>query len=203
MFRRASSSDAAAKHPDVATAAKALAISIEALVNFRHHLGSGPEFAKNLREVAERATPILSSCVEPIRAEFERKPDHGKRKRELPRRALDELDRLRAGLEGRDSTPIQAAREAMSEIGDELLKLSAELEIAGDPDAAILRPAAHALHVANIEKSQEIGFREDTPCSSKCGLRPVDGTGRSLAEAVGIVLVASAPPARLPLNAGT
>ncbi len=161
-FRRTASTDAAAKHADVATSAKALASRIDGLVNFQHLLGNGHEFSAKLRDVMASAAPLLPACAEPIRPDFEGKADYGKRKRELSRRALAEVDRLRAGLEARDSPPLQAARTAMSEIGGELLQLAAELEVFGDPDAAVVRPAAHALHVAHIEKSQENGFREET-----------------------------------------
>lgn len=159
-FRRAASWDAAAKHVDLASAAKSLAASIDGLVNFRHLLGNGHEFSAKLRDVMSSAAPLLPACAEPVRGDFEGR-DYHKRKRELSRRALSEVERLRAGLEAQESPPIQAARNAMSEVGAELLQLAAELEIVGDPDAAVLRPAAHALHVAHIEKSQEIGFREE------------------------------------------
>ena len=161
-FRRATSSDAAAKHADLASAAKSLAASIDGLVNFRHLLGNSHEFSAKLLTVMASAAPLLPACAELIRPDFEGRADYGKRKRELSRRALAEVDRLRAGLEAPEFPPMQAARTAMSEIGGELLQLAAELEVAGDPDAAVLRPAAHALHVAHIEKSQEIGFREET-----------------------------------------
>ncbi|MCC7014472.1 MAG: hypothetical protein IT454_18065 [Planctomycetes bacterium] len=161
-FRRAASSDAAARHADLASAATLLAASIDGLVNFRHALGNGHEFSAKLRDVMASAAPLLPACAEPMRPDFEEGPDYGRRKRELSRCALAEVDRLRNGLEARDPPSIQAARKAMSEIGGELLRLSAELEIIASPDAAVLRQAAHALHVAHIRKSQEIGFREDT-----------------------------------------
>jgi len=161
MLRDACLADAAMKNPDLAAGAKALAGHVDGLVNFHHSLISHQEFMRQIRAASDAATPLLALCHEPLRGELQ-KEDFRRQKRELARRALDGLQRLKDGLAQHDSPTIKSARDAMSKAGAELLALVAKLEIVEDADAPSLRRPAYALHVAEVEKSRENGYREET-----------------------------------------
>ena len=51
------------------------------------------------------------------------------------------------------------------------LRLAADLEVVGDADARVFRPAGHVLNVATIEKSRENGFGDEERLIAR--LKPV------------------------------
>jgi hypothetical protein len=147
--------------PDLADRLKGLASDVHTLATWESELGDGPRFSARLAEVVAGATPLLDTCTPYLIHESEA-DDFSAAKREVARQAIGEIERLKEGLDGRDSAMIRSARDAMAEIGSRMVTLSGTLELAGDPDAVVLRPVGHALHVAAIDQTKSLGFREET-----------------------------------------
>jgi hypothetical protein len=123
-------------------------------------MGNGDKFSQALAAVCTVADTLLDACVPSIRHEFIGK-DHSVQKRELAIHASIEVNRLREGLSRQDGMIIRSAKRAMAGIGETMVLLSAELELAGDRESAAWRSAAHPLHVADIEQSQEASYLEE------------------------------------------
>lgn len=160
-LRNLATDDVAQQHPGIADDLKICAHKLDNVRAWLPRIASHAyqEFVMSMDEAAEAAQTLLEKATPAVRQKFA-KTETSAEKRRLARRARDTFARLKAAVEHKDSTHFAAIREALEETGLNILMLAAVLEVLGDADAGDIRPAGHVLHVAAIEKSGEIGYRE-------------------------------------------
>jgi hypothetical protein len=160
-LRNLATEDAAQQHPRIVEDLKTCADKLDKVKAWLPLIGARAhqEFVASMDEAAEAARTLLEKATPAVRQKLA-KVDTSSEKRKLARLARSQFDRLKTAVEQKDSTHFAAIREALEGTGISMLKLAAALEVLGDADAGDFRTAAHALHIAAIVKSQEIGFRE-------------------------------------------
>lgn len=160
-LRELAAVDAAAERPEVVEQLTKFCESLDKIKAWMPALGAGhyQQFV-GLMDAAEKdALPLLEAATPPVRQSLAGE-DVAARKRQVSRRAVADFARFKDAVAQRESSQFRSIRESLEGVGREILGLAADLEVLGDEDARVLRPAGHALHVASIERSQEVGYRE-------------------------------------------
>lgn len=178
-LRELSADDVADSTPDLRTKMATAADALDGIARWEHVLGDGAKFREAVLATAEKIEPLIEPCVPALRIRFA-EDDHEGTKRRLARRAVSEFERFAELLEQKEGRRLSDMRGELSRIGQELLRLAAELEVVGDGDASRLRASGHALRVAEIRGTDVIGFRPETELRDR--LRPVIDDLRPLAE---------------------
>lgn len=161
-LRDLATDNVAQQHPGIGDDLKACAGKLDAVKAWLPRMGGHAyqEFVMAMEEAAEAARTLLEKATPAVRQKFAN-ADASPNKSKLARQARDQFERLKTAVEQKDSTHLAAIREALEGTGLNMLRLVAVLEVLGDADAGYFRPAAHVLHIAAIEKSQVIGYREE------------------------------------------
>lgn len=161
-LRELATLDIASDRQDVAGQLARLCGALDKLKTWRPAMGAGhfQKFVALMDAAQAEAMPLLEAATDAVRQGLSGR-DFGPLKRQHARRALQEFERFRTDVEQRNADHLREIRRALQSTGVAILRLAAELEVIGDADAQVFRPAGHALNVADIEKSQEIGYREE------------------------------------------
>lgn len=169
-LRELANLDQAHSRPELLAQLKRVADGVDAIVGFETFIGTANHnnYVATVDRAATDAIALLEAAKDAVRQRIASR-DYGPDKRQAARAALADFARLKSAVGRKEATHLRSIRESMQSVGAELLRLSADLEVLGDEDAKILRPAGHALHVAAIEKSQTTGYAEVEALVAKLG----------------------------------
>jgi len=153
--------DVASDRRELLAHQEALCTELDRIAAWRPAMGgSHVKFVALMDAAAKEASELLDLASDPVRQAL-LGTDCESAKRQLVRQARGDLARLQAAVKDKDASHLRTIRESLEGRGLEMLRLAADLEVLGDSDSKDLRSAGHVLHVAAIERSQEVGFLEE------------------------------------------